>query len=321
MQTVTCARSTRAHVAPMTFAQPRTPLYLAQLLVAEGKFLINFRVCGETSLSEHFGCDYSHFLSSVLAVRALEFDYRIRLAVFAAVNESGQTLDDELLIYEGEMTIVGGGAEGAIVVNAKADDAEGTMIVNARAGVGVTELNGCGQTVTIETLIREGRAVIVGGNAEGTTVLNGIVDVGKVERMENSSLVFIDGYQKAPANDDDSLLKAVANQSISAHIDVHCLDFQCYSTARNTWRPKLGESGYIRMLRGASNPEGLYGIAMEVSYPIIYYGDCDFFFFSQPERLSKLFFKNRSIYRLLDPSNVFLHNKSYCDTVTVNTLR
>ncbi|KAK8913694.1 hypothetical protein KSP39_PZI024080 [Platanthera zijinensis] len=104
--------------------------------------------------------------------------FLIGLAVLAAVNQSGQTLDVELLIY-GEVTIVGGGAEGAMVVNATTGDAEGTVIVNARAGVGVAELNGCGQTVTIKTLIREGGAVFVGGNAEGTTVLNGIVDVGE----------------------------------------------------------------------------------------------------------------------------------------------
>ncbi|KAK8914086.1 hypothetical protein KSP39_PZI024079 [Platanthera zijinensis] len=76
-----------------------------------------------------------------------------------------------------------GGVEGAMVVNAKAGDTKGTVIVNARPGVGVAELNGCGQTVTIETLIREGRVVIVGGNKEGTIVLNGIVNVGGVERM------------------------------------------------------------------------------------------------------------------------------------------
>ena len=39
----------------------------------------------------------------------------------------------------------------------------------------------------------------------------------------------IDGHETIPANDEDALLKAVANQPISVAIDAGGFDFQFYS--------------------------------------------------------------------------------------------
>ncbi|KAJ0104671.1 hypothetical protein Patl1_18198 [Pistacia atlantica] len=124
---------------------------------------------------------------------------------------------------------------------------------------------------------------------------DGTCDVAK----ENSPAVSIDGHEKVPANDEDALLKAVANQPVAVAIDAGGSDFQFYSEGvftgkcgteldhgvavvgygitldgtkywivRNSWGPEWGEKGYIRMQRGISSKEGLCGIAMEASYPI-----------------------------------------------------
>uniref|UniRef100_A0A2N9FIH2 Vignain n=1 Tax=Fagus sylvatica TaxID=28930 RepID=A0A2N9FIH2_FAGSY len=111
--------------------------------------------------------------------------------------------------------------------------------------------------------------------------------------------VSIDGHENVPANDEDALLKAVANQPISVAIDAGGSDFQFYSEGvfygtcgteldhgvaivgygttldgtkywivKNSWGPEWGEKGYLRMQRGISDEEGLCGIAMMASYPI-----------------------------------------------------
>ncbi|KAK3225201.1 hypothetical protein Dsin_005063 [Dipteronia sinensis] len=115
----------------------------------------------------------------------------------------------------------------------------------------------------------------------------------------NSPAVSIDGHEDVPANDEDALLKATANQPISVAIDAGSSDFQFYSEGvftgkcgtelnhgvavvgygttldgtkywivRNSWGPEWGEKGYVRMQRGISDKEGLCGIAMQASYPI-----------------------------------------------------
>ncbi|XP_027355741.1 vignain [Abrus precatorius] len=116
---------------------------------------------------------------------------------------------------------------------------------------------------------------------------------------ENDLAVSIDGHENVPANDEDALLKAVANQPVSVAIDAGGSDFQFYSEGvftgdcgkelnhgvavvgygttidgtnywivKNSWGPEWGEQGYIRMKRNISDKEGLCGIAMEASYPI-----------------------------------------------------
>ncbi|GJU32707.1 cysteine protease XCP1-like protein [Tanacetum coccineum] len=92
-----------------------------------------------------------------------------------------------------------------------------------------------------------------------------------------SERVTISGYHDVPPNNENSFLKALANQPISVAIDASGRDFQFYSggvfdghcgtdlddgvavvgygtskgvdyvTVRNSWGPKWGEKGYIRM--------------------------------------------------------------------------
>jgi hypothetical protein len=47
--------------------------------------------------------------------------------------------------------------------------------------------------------------------------------------QENVPAVSIDGHENVPANDEDALLKAVANQPVSVAIDAGGSDFQFYS--------------------------------------------------------------------------------------------
>lgn len=47
--------------------------------------------------------------------------------------------------------------------------------------------------------------------------------------QENAPVVSIDGHESVPANNEDALLKAAANQPISVAIDAGGSDFQFYS--------------------------------------------------------------------------------------------
>ncbi|KAG5230254.1 vignain [Salix suchowensis] len=111
--------------------------------------------------------------------------------------------------------------------------------------------------------------------------------------------VSVDGHEGVPRNNENALLKAVANQPVSVAIDAGGSDFQFYSEGvftgecgkeldhgvatvgygttvdgtkywivRNSWGAEWGERGYIRMQRGITDRRGLCGIAMEASYPI-----------------------------------------------------
>lgn len=119
------------------------------------------------------------------------------------------------------------------------------------------------------------------------------------KKLNSPTKVTIDGHEDVPENDEDALLKAVANQPVSVAIDAGGQDFQFYSEGvftgecgtelnhgvaavgygttldgtkywivKNSWGEEWGEKGYIRMQRGVSAKEGLCGIAMEASYPI-----------------------------------------------------
>ncbi|KAE8678425.1 Senescence-specific cysteine protease SAG39 [Hibiscus syriacus] len=108
----------------------------------------------------------------------------------------------------------------------------------------------------------------------------------------------INGFQDVPANSEDALQKAVANQPVSVAIDAGGFDFQFYSSGvftgscgtqldhgvtavgygedddgtkywlvKNSWGSSWGEQGYIRMQRDVDAKEGLCGIAMQASYP------------------------------------------------------
>ncbi|XP_059657794.1 vignain-like [Cornus florida] len=115
----------------------------------------------------------------------------------------------------------------------------------------------------------------------------------------NSPVVMIDGHENVPINDENALMKAVANQPVSVAIDAGGSNLQFYSEGvytgdcgkeldhgvaivgygttvdgtkywivKNSWGTEWGEQGYIRMQRGIDAEEGICGIAMEASYPI-----------------------------------------------------
>ncbi|KAB2621639.1 zingipain-2-like [Pyrus ussuriensis x Pyrus communis] len=94
-----------------------------------------------------------------------------------------------------------------------------------------------------------------------------------------SGAITITGYENVPANNEDALLKAVANQPVSVAIDINAEEFRYYSSGvytgpcgtnlshENSWGKEWGESGYIRLQRDVPAKEGLCGIAMEATYP------------------------------------------------------
>ncbi|XP_059286947.1 cysteine protease XCP1-like [Lycium ferocissimum] len=118
------------------------------------------------------------------------------------------------------------------------------------------------------------------------------------EKRDESEVVTIDGYRDVPANDEQSLLKALANQPISVAIEASGRDFQFYKggvfdghcgtaldhgvaavgygstkgmdyiIVKNSWGPKWGEKGYIRMKRNTGKAQGLCGINKMASFPI-----------------------------------------------------
>ncbi|KAF5739282.1 xylem cysteine proteinase 2 [Tripterygium wilfordii] len=127
-----------------------------------------------------------------------------------------------------------------------------------------------------------------------------IMEEGTCEMTkEQLDVVTIDSYRDVPRNSGENLLKALANQPLSVAIDASGRDFQFYSggvfdghcgveldhgvaavgygsnkgldyiIVKNSWGPKWGEKGYIRMKRNiAGKPEGLCGINKMASYPI-----------------------------------------------------
>ncbi|KAL5144287.1 Cysteine protease XCP2 [Glycine soja] len=125
-----------------------------------------------------------------------------------------------------------------------------------------------------------------------------IMEEGTCEMAkEETEVVTISGYHDVPQNNEQSLLKALANQPLSVAIEASGRDFQFYSggvfdghcgsdldhgvaavgygtakgvdyiTVKNSWGSKWGEKGYIRMRRNIGKPEGICGIYKMASYP------------------------------------------------------
>ncbi|GLT54447.1 hypothetical protein SLA2020_276460 [Shorea laevis] len=89
----------------------------------------------------------------------------------------------------------------------------------------------------------------------------------------------ISNFEDVPSNSEEALLKAVASQPVSVAIDGSGA-FQHYSSGvfngecTNNLNHAVtvigwGESGYMRILRDIEAPEGLCGIAIEASYPVV----------------------------------------------------
>ncbi|KAG5047283.1 hypothetical protein JHK86_016689 [Glycine max] len=127
------------------------------------------------------------------------------------------------------------------------------------------------------------------------TAVDGTCDASK----EASPAAQIKGYETVPANSEEALQQAVANQPVSVSIGAGGSGFQFYSSGvftgqcgtqldhgvtvvgygttddgtheywivKNSWGTQWGEEGYIRMQRGIDAQEGLCGIAMDASYP------------------------------------------------------
>ncbi|KAE9461941.1 hypothetical protein C3L33_06153, partial [Rhododendron williamsianum] len=108
------------------------------------------------------------------------------------------------------------------------------------------------------------------------------------------------GIRRLPKNNEKALLQAVANQPVSVAIDFSASDFQFYSSGvyngtcgtmlnhgvtavgygtsgdgtkywlvKNSYGSGWGDNGYIKMKRDVAAKEGLCGIAMEASYPVM----------------------------------------------------
>ncbi|KAL2454685.1 KDEL-tailed cysteine endopeptidase CEP2 [Abeliophyllum distichum] len=116
---------------------------------------------------------------------------------------------------------------------------------------------------------------------------------------EKERAVKISSYKAIPAGSEEALLAAVAKQPVSVAIDAGGYDFQLYSSGifsgycgkdlnhgvaavgygeangekywlvKNSWGTNWGEAGYIKMKRDSTDNNGICGIALEASYPVI----------------------------------------------------
>ncbi|KAE9461938.1 hypothetical protein C3L33_06154, partial [Rhododendron williamsianum] len=122
----------------------------------------------------------------------------------------------------------------------------------------------------------------------------------KSKKLNKPVAAKITGYEDVPKNSEKALLQAVANQPVSVNIDASGDDFQFYSSGvfngpcgtkldhgvtavgygttsdgtkywliKNSWGSGWGDNGYMNMKRDVAAKEGLCGIAMNASYPVM----------------------------------------------------
>ncbi|KAH9624924.1 hypothetical protein KSS87_004200 [Heliosperma pusillum] len=125
-----------------------------------------------------------------------------------------------------------------------------------------------------------------------------LMEEGTCESTKDlTEMITIDGYHDVPANDEASLITALAHQPVSVAVDASGRDFQFYSggvfdghcgidldhgvaavgygtskgldyvIVKNSWGSRWGEKGFIKLKRSTGKPEGLCGINKMASYP------------------------------------------------------